>query len=133
MEINNWHLIPIMCIIAISHYNTTPWGDKMDTITEQLLKIESDAQLAINAMSKENATLLFKADESLARKIARIEQECTEIVKSITREADEDAAAKITRLNNDYSYQVKMLDRNFENTKNELRAGVLHEVLHGTS
>ncbi|MCL2839183.1 MAG: hypothetical protein FWE05_00285 [Defluviitaleaceae bacterium] len=105
----------------------------MDNLIEYLVAIETDAQDAMHVMVKETAELTRKAQESLAEKIAHIEQNTIHAIRQIEREADLDAARKITEIHEAYAHKWQTLENHFNVNKNELVEKITKEVLQGTS
>ena len=101
----------------------------MDRLTEQLLAIESDAQEAMNTITKENAQLALKAEEGLAKRIAKIEQNNTEAIRKLSREAEDDAAAKIAAIQEEYLRKWESFEEEFMANKNETRTKIFQNIL----
>jgi len=103
----------------------------MDRITEQLMAIESEAQEAMNAMTKENAHLARKAEEDLAIRIAQIEQGGAEAIRRLGREADSETAARIAIIEEEYMTKAEFLDSEFQANKKDLKKRIIRDVLYG--
>jgi len=117
-------------IIGI-YYQGRMKGTYMDRLTEQLMAIESEAQEAMNAMTKESAHLARKAEEDLALRIAQIEQGGAEAVRRLGREADGEAAARIAMVEEEYMNKVKLLDHEYKTNKNDIKRRIIRDVLYG--
>ena len=102
----------------------------MDKITIQLLAIESEAQEAMKAIEKENAQLVQKAREELARRVAEIEKDGEAAIRKLQREAKTDTVSQIERIREEYRHKVKTLDNEFAENKNIWRGKIFHDVLY---
>ncbi|MCL2386124.1 MAG: hypothetical protein FWC89_01105 [Defluviitaleaceae bacterium] len=105
----------------------------MDTITEQLLAIESEAQEAMNDITKENAHLAFKAQEELERRVANIENEGAEAIRRLVLETERHTAARIAYVQDEYRIKGEEFESEFMNGRKILRGKIFHDVLYGDS
>ena len=101
----------------------------MDTITEQLLAIESEAQEAMNTIAKENSYLITKAKEDLSQRIARLETEGAEKIRRLVLETEKHTAARIARVQEEYRNKADAFEAEYRSGR--LRGKIFHDVLYG--
>ncbi|MCL2224597.1 MAG: hypothetical protein FWB96_06495 [Defluviitaleaceae bacterium] len=103
----------------------------IDTTTEQLLALESEAQEAMNDIAKESAHMAQQAQETLTTKIAAIENDGAETIRNLVNEAETHTAARIALVNEEYRTKSEDFKKVFEEKKEALRGKIFHDVLYG--
>jgi len=103
----------------------------MDTLIENLVAIEAEAQDAMHVIEKETAQLAQKAKDALNEKISKIEQYSEESIRRLIQETDQNTADKIAAIQAEYDHKWEAFESEFNSGKDELRAKMVHDVLYG--
>jgi len=103
----------------------------MDTITQKLLAIESEAQGAMNALAKEKTRLAQKTQEELKRRMADVEFAADQEILQMRQLAEAEAVERISQIQADYIKKTEDFSEKLEAGKQTLRDKIIHDVLYG--
>jgi len=96
---------------------------------QKLLLLESEAQEAMRTLEKDQATASKKAEDNLATKITRLEEENAAAIRELFHKTEAQTAIEIERIKADYRQRGSELQKAFAANRTIWVEKIINEVL----